>query len=88
MRQLPYIDEHAVIVKADPETTWPAVLRVMCHDPEDPVMAEFFDAASAYFTREGITYRCTVNMQMGALPMKSAISSDKRFRRASSYWAR
>ena len=23
--------------------------EVSCHDPEDPVMAEFFDAASAYF---------------------------------------
>src|SRR5919109_3994705 len=35
------------------------------------------NAASAYFTREGITYRCTVNMQMGALPMKSAEAKDK-----------
>jgi ribosomal subunit interface protein len=35
------------------------------------------NAASAYFTREGITYRCTVNMQMGALPMKSAEAQDK-----------
>ena len=23
--------------------------EVSCHDPEDPVMGEFFDAASAYF---------------------------------------
>jgi hypothetical protein len=23
--------------------------EVSCHDPEDPVMAQFFDAASAYF---------------------------------------
>ena len=23
--------------------------EVSCHDPEDPVMAKFFDAASAYF---------------------------------------
>ena len=26
--------------------------EVSCHDPEDPVMAEFFDAASAYFKAE------------------------------------
>ena len=26
--------------------------EVSCHDPEDPVMAEFFDAASAYFGAE------------------------------------
>ena len=23
--------------------------EISCHDPEDPVMGEFFDAASAYF---------------------------------------
>ena len=28
--------------------------------------------ASVHFSREGTTYRCSVNMQMGALPMKSA----------------
>src|SRR5690606_4950719 len=26
--------------------------EVSCHDPEDPVMGEFFDAASAYFGAE------------------------------------
>jgi ribosomal subunit interface protein len=29
------------------------------------------NAASVHFTREGITYRCTVNVQMGALRMMS-----------------
>ena len=29
-------------------------------------------AAAVHFTREGRTYRCTVNMQMGALRMRSA----------------
>ena len=39
------------------------------------VASKFFgrlNAASVHFTREGITYRCSVNMQMGALPVKSA----------------
>jgi hypothetical protein len=36
MERLPYIDEHAISVDADPEATWPAVLRVMCSDPRDP----------------------------------------------------
>jgi len=35
------------------------------------------NAASVHFNREGITYRCTVNMQMGALPMKSAEATEK-----------
>ncbi len=35
------------------------------------------NTASVHFTREGITYRCSVVMQMGALPMKSAEASDK-----------
>jgi ribosomal subunit interface protein len=35
------------------------------------------NTASVHFTKEGITYRCSVNMQMGALPMKSAEASDK-----------
>ena len=35
------------------------------------------NTASVHFSREGITYRCSVNMQMGALPMKSAEGSDK-----------
>ena len=29
-------------------------------------------AAAVHFTRDGKTYRCTVNMQMGALKMTSA----------------
>jgi len=29
------------------------------------------NAAAVHFTREGTTYRCTVNMQMGALRMRS-----------------
>ena len=35
------------------------------------------NTASAHFSREGITYRCSVNMQMGGLPMKSAEARDK-----------
>src|SRR5919199_201837 len=35
------------------------------------------NAASVHFNREGITYRCSINMQMGALPMKSAEARDK-----------
>src|SRR5918995_6783131 len=35
------------------------------------------NTASVHFNREGITYRCTVNMQMGGLPMKSAEAMDK-----------
>ena len=35
------------------------------------------NTASVHFTREGITYRCSVNMQMGALPMKSGDARDK-----------
>ncbi len=30
------------------------------------------NTASAHFSREGIIYRCSVNMQMGGLPMKNA----------------
>ena len=35
------------------------------------------NTASVHFSREGITYRCSVNMQMGGLPMKSAEAMDK-----------
>jgi ribosomal subunit interface protein len=35
------------------------------------------NTASVHFSREGITYRCSVNMQMGGLPMKSAEARDK-----------
>ncbi len=35
------------------------------------------NTAAVHFNREGITYRCTVNMQMGALPMKSGEARDK-----------
>ena len=35
------------------------------------------NTASVHFNREGITYRCSVNMQMGALPMKSAEAQGK-----------
>jgi len=33
--------------------------------------------ASVHVTREGITYRCTVNIQMGALKMMSAEAQNK-----------
>jgi Protein of unknown function (DUF2867) len=36
MERLPYIDEHAITVDADPAETWSALLRVMCRDPHDP----------------------------------------------------
>ncbi len=36
MERLPYIDEHAITVDANPEETWSALLRVMCRDPHDP----------------------------------------------------
>jgi ribosomal subunit interface protein len=35
------------------------------------------NTASAHFSREGISYRCSVTMQMGGLPMKSAEAKDK-----------
>jgi ribosomal subunit interface protein len=35
------------------------------------------NTASVHFNREGITYRCSVNMQMGGIPMKSAEARDK-----------
>ena len=44
------------------------------------VAGKFFgrlNTASVHFTKEGITYRCSVNMQMGALPMKSGEARDK-----------
>jgi len=36
MERLPYIDEHAITVRANREETWSALLRVMCRDPRDP----------------------------------------------------
>jgi ribosomal subunit interface protein len=44
------------------------------------VASKFFgrlNTASVHFTREGIIYRCSVSMQMGALPMKNAEGRDK-----------
>ena len=44
------------------------------------VASKFFgrlNAASVHYTRDGITYRCSVNMQVGALPVKSAEARDK-----------
>jgi ribosomal subunit interface protein len=35
------------------------------------------NTAAVHFTKDGITYRCSVNMQMGAIPMKSAEARDK-----------
>jgi ribosomal subunit interface protein len=35
------------------------------------------NTASAHFSKEGISYRCSVNMQMGGLSMKSAEAKDK-----------
>jgi hypothetical protein len=36
MERLPYIDEHAISVRADLATTWHALLHVLCRDPDDP----------------------------------------------------
>lgn len=36
MERLPYIDEHAILIDASVEETWPALLGVMCRDAEDP----------------------------------------------------
>lgn len=35
------------------------------------------NSAAVHFSKDGITYRCSVNMQMSALPMKSAEAKDK-----------
>jgi ribosomal subunit interface protein len=35
------------------------------------------NAGAVHFNKEGINYRCTVNMQMGALPMASAEAQNK-----------
>jgi hypothetical protein len=49
MKQLPYIDEHAISVDADRAGTWSALLRVMCRDPDDPatVRTDFFSLEEA-----------------------------------------
>jgi hypothetical protein len=39
MERLPYIDEHAISVRADRATTWDALLRVVCREPDDPSTA-------------------------------------------------
>jgi hypothetical protein len=36
MERLPYIDEHATTIDADPATTWAAVLQVLCGSPTNP----------------------------------------------------
>lgn len=41
MERLPYIDEHAITVPADRATTWHAVLRTVCSDPDDPETVPF-----------------------------------------------
>jgi hypothetical protein len=35
MERLPYIDEHRISVDANRATTWSALLRVLCRDPND-----------------------------------------------------
>lgn len=39
-------------------------------------------SAKVHFTNEGLTSRCSVNIQMGGLPMMSAESSAKSLRQA------
>ncbi|APE16930.1 hypothetical protein K0O64_03195 [Mycolicibacterium pallens] len=41
MERLPYIDEHAITVPANRATTWHAVLRTMCSNPDDPTTVPF-----------------------------------------------
>jgi hypothetical protein len=41
MERLPYIDEHAISVLADQATTWDALLRVTCRNPDDPSTVPF-----------------------------------------------
>jgi hypothetical protein len=36
MERLPYIDEHAISVRADADATWRGLLQVICRDPQDP----------------------------------------------------
>jgi len=50
MERLPYIDEHAISVRADRDETWSALLRVMCREPNDPTTVPIgfaLDGASA-----------------------------------------
>lgn len=35
MKQLPYIDEHAITIDATAAETWSALVRVMCRDADD-----------------------------------------------------
>ena len=41
MERLDYIDEHAISVAASRAETWPAVLRTLCRDPQDPSTVPF-----------------------------------------------
>lgn len=36
MKQLSYIDEHAIAIDASAADTWAALLKVMCRNPPDP----------------------------------------------------
>jgi len=36
MERLPYIDEHAIWLRASAEEAWSALLHKMCRDPDDP----------------------------------------------------
>lgn len=39
MERLPYIDEHAIWLRASAEEAWSALLGKMCRDPDDPSTA-------------------------------------------------
>ena len=41
MERLPYIDEHAISIDANPSEVWSALLRVMCRDPLDATTVPF-----------------------------------------------
>ena len=51
-----------------------SALLVTAADAQDPAVV---NPASVHVTREGITYRCTVNMQMGALKTMTGEAKDK-----------
>jgi hypothetical protein len=91
MEQLPYIDEHAIAVDADRAETWNAVLRVMCHDPENPHSVPFgfvLDTADSpeRFALKGrhpfAVYRLVFTLE----PLSDALGAD-RTRLAAQTWA-
>jgi ribosomal subunit interface protein len=55
-------------------------LRTHCEENVLRVASKYFgrlNVGSVHFNKEGINYRCTVNMQMGALPMATGEAQNK-----------